>query len=92
VPLLLALAAVGTLLAAPATNLVSRRVEARADVHALDLTRDPATFAAAQRRLATTNLSDLDPHPLATAFFATHPGATERLALAREWQRLRGAR
>ena len=92
VPLLLALAAVGTLLAAPATNLVSRRIEARADVHALDLTRDPATFVAAQRRLATTNLSDLDPHPLAYAFFATHPGATERLALAREWQRLRGSR
>ena len=89
VPLLLALAAVGTLLAAPASNLVSRRVEARADVHALDLTRDTATFVATQRRLALANLSDLEPHPLAYAFFATHPGVTERLALAREWQRLR---
>jgi Zn-dependent protease with chaperone function len=38
-----------------------------------------------------SNLSDLDPHPLAYAFFATHPGVTERLALAREWQRLRGS-
>ena len=90
VPLLLALVSVGTLVAAPATNLVSRRVEARADVHALDLTRDPQTFAATQRRLALTNLADLDPHPLAYALFATHPSTTERLALAREWQRLRG--
>jgi STE24 endopeptidase len=90
VPLLLALAAVGSLLVAPAGNLVSRRVEARADVHALDLTRDPQTFIATQKRLAVSNLSDLDPHPLAYAFFATHPGVTERLALAREWQRLRG--
>ncbi len=89
VPLLLALASVGTLLASPAVNLVSRKIEARADVHALDLTGDPGTFIATQRRLATTNLSDLEPHPLHYAFFASHPGVTDRLALAREWERLR---
>ena len=91
VPLVLALVAVGTLLAAPASNLVSRRIEARADVHSLDLTRDPRTFSDSQRRLALANLSDLDPHPLAYAVFATHPSATERLALVREWERLRAA-
>jgi STE24 endopeptidase len=91
VPLVLALLAVGTLVLAPAGNLVSRRIEARADVHALDLTRDAQTFAGSQRRLALTNLSDLEPHPLAYALFATHPSATERLALAREWLRLRGS-
>jgi STE24 endopeptidase len=91
VPLLLALAAVGGLLAGPATNLVSRRVETRADVSSLDLTGDPATFAAAQQRLARTNLSDLDPNPFAHWLFATHPTTTERLALAREWERLRAS-
>lgn len=89
VPLVLALIAVTTLLVAPVSNLVSRRIEARADVHSLDLTRDPGTFVAVQKRLALSNLSDLDPHPLAYAFFATHPGVTERLSLAREWERLR---
>lgn len=89
VPLLLALVAVTSLLAAPVSNLVSRKVEARADVHALELTQDPATFVSAQKELAVTNLSDLDPHPLAYAFFASHPSVTERLALAREWERLR---
>lgn len=89
VPLVLLLVAVAGLAVAPATNLVSRRIEARADVHALDLTRDPATFVASQRRLALSNLADLEPNPLAYALFATHPGVTERLALAREWQRLR---
>jgi STE24 endopeptidase len=89
VPLLLALLAVTSLLVAPASNLVSRTVEARADVHALDLTRDPSSFIAAQKQLAVSNLSDLDPHPLAYAFFASHPSVTERLALAREWERLR---
>ena len=91
VPLVLALVSVGSLVVAPASNLVSRRVEARADVHSLDLTGDPRTFAESQRRLALTNLSDLDPHPLAYALFATHPSTTERLALVREWERLRGA-
>ena len=90
VPLLLALVAVGTLVVGPASNLVSRRVEARADVHSLDLTRDPRTFADSQRRLALSNLSDLDPHPLAYALFATHPSTTERLALVRVWERLQG--
>ena len=89
VPLLLALVAVGTLVLAPAGNLVSRRIEARADVHSLDLTRDPQVFADSQRRLALSNLSDLEPHPLAYALFATHPTTTERLAMVREWERLR---
>jgi STE24 endopeptidase len=92
VPLVLALLAVGSVALAPVSNLVSRRIELRADVHALDLTRDAGTFADSQRRLALTNLSDLEPHPLAYALFATHPTAAERLALAREWRRLQGSR
>ena len=89
VPLVVLLVAVTTLLTAPASNLVSRKVEARADVHSLDLTRDAATFVDSQRRLALTNLSDLDPNPVAVAFFATHPPVTERIALARAWERQR---
>jgi STE24 endopeptidase len=92
VPAVLALVAVTSLAVAPASNLVSRRIELRADVHSLDLTRDPETFVATHRRLALTNLSDLDPHPLAYAFFATHPSVMERLALAREWERIRADR
>jgi STE24 endopeptidase len=90
VPLLLALVAVGGLLVGPLSNLVSRRIETRADVHALELTRAPEVFVETQKRLARTNLSDLDPHPVAYALFATHPSTTERIALAREWERLRG--
>lgn len=81
---------VGGLLAGPAGALVSRRIEARADVHALDLTGDPATFAAMQRRLSVANLSDLDPNPVVYGLFATHPTGPERIALARDWARVHG--
>jgi len=89
VGLLLLLVAVGSLLVSPAVNAVSRQVELRADVHALDLTEDPELFVLTQSRIAMSNLSDLEPHPLAYALFATHPSIGERLALAREWERLR---
>ena len=83
--LLLFLFAVLSFLTAPALNLISRRIEARADVHAVDLTRDPATFIASERRLARTNLADLNPHPLVYGLFADHPTPPERIALARSW-------
>src|SRR5207247_4935669 len=41
-----------------ASNVMSRRVEARADTYALNLTRDPNAFIGLERRLAVTNLAD----------------------------------
>jgi STE24 endopeptidase len=90
VALLLALVTVGGYLTAPASTLVSRRIEARADVHSLTLTRDPAAFAAMQRRLAATNISDLRPRWYRTVLFATHPAPPWRIAMARAWARGNG--
>jgi STE24 endopeptidase len=90
VALLLFVLACASAASTPLGSLVSRRVEARADVHSLDLTRDPATFIASERRLATTNLSDLSPNPVVYGLFATHPTSPERIALARDWARLHG--
>src|SRR5690606_5468396 len=58
VPLVLAVVTVLSLVAAPVENLLSRRVETRADVFALDLTRDPETFVRMQHSLAVTAHSD----------------------------------
>ena len=44
------------------------------------MTHDPGAFEAAFRRLATANLSDLDPPRLVYAFLFTHPTPVERLA------------
>ncbi len=87
--LLLALATLLGAVGGPAQMLVSRRIEARADVHALELTREPAQFAAMQRRLAVANISELAPSPLVYALFASHPTSPERIAVARDWARLR---
>jgi STE24 endopeptidase len=88
VALLLALVAVISFVSMPAQNLLSRRIEARADVHSLNLTHEPHQFVAMERRLATTNLSDLDPSSLVFVLFSTHPTAPQRIALARSWARL----
>jgi STE24 endopeptidase len=88
VPLVLFLLAVGTVVATPVQNLVSRHIEARADVHALDLTDDPDAFIAMQRGLAVTNLSDPDPPAAWQWFFGSHPTTAQRIALAQDWERL----
>lgn len=90
VGVLMGLISLASLLSGPAQNLISRQIEARADVSALDLTRQPGTFVAMQERLATANLSDLSPDVLEYVLYATHPTAPERIALARAWARLNG--
>jgi STE24 endopeptidase len=85
--LLIAVATVAGLLSGPAQAFVSRRIEARADTHALLLTNAPATFEAMQRRLGTVNLSDPDPPTWEYLMSATHPSTVERMAAARAFAR-----
>ncbi|MGE5830660.1 MAG: M48 family metallopeptidase, partial [Micromonosporaceae bacterium] len=87
VALLLALATLAGLLAAPVQSLVSRRLEARADEHALLLTHDPATAESMERRLAQVNLADVDPNRFEYLMFASHPSVVERIAAARAFAR-----
>ncbi len=89
--LVLALVAVLVFVSTPVALLVSRRVEARADVHALELTRDPATLIEMQRRLALRNLADLDANRWVVGLQSTHPDSPLRIANARTWARLNGA-
>jgi STE24 endopeptidase len=88
--LLVAIVAVAGLVSAPAQALVSRRVEARADAHALALTDDPQTFEAMQRRLSVVNLGDPDPPRWEQLFVASHPSTVERMAAARAFARGEG--
>ncbi|WP_051836222.1 M48 family metalloprotease [Streptomyces sp. NRRL WC-3742] len=85
-PLLAALASALGALSGPAQCAVSRRIEARADRHALELTGDAEQFVAMQRRLAVANVADVDPPRVLELLFATHPSATRRIAAARAWR------
>jgi Zn-dependent protease with chaperone function len=87
IALLLAVTAVAGLAAAPLQSLVSRRIEARADAHALALTNNPSTVERMEERLATTNLADVDPPRFEYLMFASHPSVVERMAAARAYAR-----
>jgi STE24 endopeptidase len=67
--------------AAPFQLWLSRAWERRADLDAVELTGDPATFVRMERELALKNLSELAPGRLGY-LLASHPPAPERIALA----------
>jgi STE24 endopeptidase len=69
-----------------ASNVLSRKVEARADAFALDLTRDPADFVKFERRIALRNISDPDPPRLSQLLFGTHPTTLERIGIGEAWR------
>jgi STE24 endopeptidase len=81
-PLLLLIALALTILTGPAANALSRRWEQNADRFALELTHNQAAYEQAFRRLAASNLSDLDPPKLIYLLLFTHPTPPQRLAAA----------
>lgn len=84
-PLLAAALGVFGLVTLPITNGFSRWVEYRADVYALDTTRNPRAFVSAMTRLANQNLAELEPSPLIEFFLYNHPATGRRLALGRRY-------
>ena len=84
VPLVLALIAVGTLLSSPIQNGISRQIETRADVDALEVTQDGAAFVGVQRQLAIHSLADPTPPAWSQFWFGSHPTGLTRIAIARQ--------
>ena len=82
VPLVLLIGLAIGLISLPALTAVSRRWERAADRYSLELTGDRAAYETAFRRLAQTNLTDLDPPRLLYLLLFTHPTPPERLAAA----------
>jgi len=81
-PLLLLIPLGLTLATGPAANALSRRWEQKADRFALELTGDRAAYEQTFRRLAASNLTDLDPPKLVYLLLFTHPTPPQRLAAA----------
>jgi STE24 endopeptidase len=70
-----------------ASNVLSRRVEARADTYALRLTNDPASFIGLTRSLAVTNLADPSTPRIFQILFGTHPTTMQRIGAGLSWAR-----
>lgn len=83
VAVVLALIAIGSLASAPAGNAISRRIETRADVTALEVTEDPRAFIAMQKKLSVRSLSDPTPPTASQFWFGSHPTLLQRVSLAR---------
>jgi len=90
VPLVLALAAVATFVASPVENTVSRQIETRADVDALETTGDSDAFVEMQRQLAQRSFSDPTPPAVSQFWFGSHPTSLQRIAIARQLDDDRG--
>jgi STE24 endopeptidase len=67
----------------PVQGLISRRIEARADVTALRVTGDRDGFEEMQRELALRSVADPTPPWLSQFWFGTHPTSLQRISLAR---------
>lgn len=68
-------------------NQLSRKIEARADRSALELTHDPGALIALQRKLAVTNFGDPNPPSFLEFVFSTHPSTMERIGSAITYRR-----
>jgi Zn-dependent protease with chaperone function len=87
-PLLLLAGGAVSVAATPAVNALSRWNERRADRYALALTRRPAAFISAMKRLASQNLADERPSRAVLWLFHTHPPIEQRIEAARRFQGL----
>jgi STE24 endopeptidase len=85
IPILLVASGALALAVRPAMNAMSRAHERRADAYALEMTKNPAAFISAMRRLGQQNLAEENPSRLVQAFFYTHPPVKERLRTAQNW-------
>jgi STE24 endopeptidase len=89
VPLALLVLTVLQLAASPATNWISRRMEAEADWKALQSTDAPAAARGLFVGFAETSIGDPDPPVWAHVLLDTHPTLEQRVAMAAAYERRR---
>jgi STE24 endopeptidase len=81
-PLLVLAAGAVSFVMVPIRHAMSRAFERSADRFALGLTRNPAAFVSAMRRLAAQHLAEEYPSRLVQLLFYSHPPVRDRIAAA----------
>ena len=89
-PLIVLVVGLTVLAGQPIINLISRYQERLADRKALEMTRKPAAFVSALRRLCVQNLAEYRPSWLNEVLFHTHPSVAQRISEAQRWAKLEG--
>lgn len=74
-----------SLITMPLGNAYSRWRETRADLYALETTRNPAAFTSAMEKLANQNLAELEPEAWVEWLLYDHPPIGKRLRLAQAY-------
>jgi STE24 endopeptidase len=85
-PLLLLVAGAVSLVAIPISHALSRAYERSADRFALQLTKNPAAFISAMKRLAAQNLAEAQPSRIIQVLFYSHPPIEQRIAAAQTFR------
>jgi STE24 endopeptidase len=88
--IVVAVAVLAGVLVMPLKLAFSRQAEAAADLVALNLTADPATYQAVHIDIARANLVDPAPPRWVRAFWMTHPSTVARLEMGERWPLLVG--
>lgn len=81
--MLIAATVVAIAISQPFANALSRKVEARADAYALQITGRPDSAIALEQSLTVQNLSRPDPPRWLNALFGTHPTPMRRIGMAK---------
>jgi len=63
----------------PVGKLISRRFERQADAYSFKAMQTAGPLAAALKKMARDNLSNLNPHPLYAWFHYSHPPLLDRI-------------
>jgi STE24 endopeptidase len=71
----------------PAAHAFSRAHERRADLYALEVTRNASAFIGAMKRLGQQNLAEEEPSRLVEWLFYSHPPVSARIEAARLFER-----
>lgn len=85
-PLLVLAAGAVSFVMVPVAHAMSRAFERSADRYALALTKNPAAFISAMRRLAAQNLAEEHPSKIVQWLFYSHPPVRERIAAAQAFR------
>ncbi len=80
-PLLALILSVLGFVAAPLSNMLSRRFERQADAYAVQVSSRPEAFIEALKKLSVLNLTDTRPHPLIEFLFHSHPAVSKRIQM-----------